>query len=78
MKRAFFTAANLVDGVNPSKPNSTVVVENDRIVAVGPDGSVPKPAAGDTVFDLRGKSLMPGMVEGHFPRRLSQCRQHDG
>lgn len=30
MKRAFFTAANLVDGVNPPEPNSTVVV-NDRI-----------------------------------------------
>lgn len=27
---------------------------------------MPKPAAGDTVFDLRDKSLMPGMVEGHF------------
>jgi imidazolonepropionase-like amidohydrolase len=66
MKRAFFTAANLIDGVNPLKPNSTVVVENDRIIAVGPDGRVLKPAAGDTVFELRGKSLMPGMVEGHF------------
>jgi imidazolonepropionase-like amidohydrolase len=66
MKRTFFTGANLIDGINAPKPNRTVVVENDRIIAVGPDGGVPKPAAGDTVFDLRGKSLMPGMVEGHF------------
>ena len=42
------------------------MVENDRIIAVGQDGRDPKPAAGDTVFDLRDKSLMPGMVEGHF------------
>lgn len=66
MKRTFFTAANLIDGVNPAKPNSTVVVENDRIVAAGADARSPKPDAGDTVFDLHGKSLMPGMVEGHF------------
>jgi imidazolonepropionase-like amidohydrolase len=66
MKRVFFTAANLIDGVNPPKPNSTVVVEDDRIITVGADGRVPKPTARDTVFDLSGKSLMPGMIEGHF------------
>ncbi len=66
MKRVFFIAANLIDGVNPPKPNSTIVVEDDRIIAVGADGRVPKPAARDTVFDLRGKSLMPGMIECHF------------
>jgi len=38
MKRVFFTGANLIDGVNAPKPNSTVVVEDDRIVAVGADG----------------------------------------
>ena len=63
MKRAFFTAANLVDRVNPPEPNSTVVVENNRSITVGQDGREPKPAAGDTVLDLRGKSLMPCMVE---------------
>ena len=66
MKRIFFTAANLIDGVNPPKPNTTVVVQDDRITAVGADGKVPKPAANDTVFDLGGKSLMPGMIECHF------------
>lgn len=66
MKRIFFTAANLIDGVNPPKPNTTVVVEDDRITAVGTDGKVPKPVANDTVFDLGGKSLMPGMIECHF------------
>jgi len=66
MKRIFFTGANLIDGVNPPKPNSTVVVEQDRIIAAGADGRAPKPAARDTVFDLGGRSLMPGMVECHF------------
>ena len=66
MKRVFFTGANLIDGINPPKPNTTVVVEDDRITAVGADGKVPKPVANDTVFDLGGKSLMPGMIECHF------------
>ncbi len=66
MARIFFTGANLIDGVNPPKPNTTVVVEGDRVTAVGTDGGVPKPAARDTVFDLGGKSLMPGMNQCHF------------
>lgn len=66
MARTFFTAANLIDGENPPKPNSTVVVEDGFITAVGAGGAVPQPAARDTVFDLGGKSLMPGMVQCHF------------
>jgi len=66
MARTFFTAANLIDGDNPPKPNSTVMVEDGYITAVGAGGAVPKPAARDTVFDLGGKTLMPGMVECHF------------
>jgi len=66
MARVFFNGANLIDGVNPPRPNSTVVVEDDRIIAVGTDGGMPKPAARDTVFNLGGKSLMPGMNQCHF------------
>ncbi len=66
MARTFFTAANLIDGDNPPKPNSTVVVEDGYITAVGAGGAVPQPAARDTLFDLGGKTLMPGMVECHF------------
>jgi imidazolonepropionase-like amidohydrolase len=39
-----------------------VLVEGDRIVAVGPDLSAP---AGAKVIDLPGETLMPGMIEGH-------------
>lgn len=66
MARTFFTAANLIDGDNPAKPNSTVVVEDGYITAVGTGGDLPKPAARDTIFDLDGKTLMPGMVQCHF------------
>src|ERR1700686_2720308 len=66
MGRIFFRRANLIDGRNAPKKNATVVVENDRITAVVTDGDVPKPAAHDVVYDLAGRSLMPGMVQCHY------------
>jgi imidazolonepropionase-like amidohydrolase len=66
MARTFFRRANLIDGVNPPKKNATVVVDGDRVTAVGTNGSVPKPAAHDLVYDLAGRSLMPGMVQCHY------------
>ena len=41
-----------------------VVVTADRITAAGPAGSVTRPA-GARVIELRGLTLMPGMIEGH-------------
>jgi imidazolonepropionase-like amidohydrolase len=39
-----------------------VLVEGDRIAAVGPNLSAPADA---TIIDLPGETLMPGMIEGH-------------
>ncbi|HXY19487.1 MAG TPA: amidohydrolase family protein [Gemmatimonadales bacterium] len=41
-----------------------VVVTGDRITAAGPAGSVTRPA-GARVIELRGLTLLPGMIEGH-------------
>ncbi len=41
-----------------------VVVTGDHIVAAGPAASVQRPQ-GARVVDLRGATLMPGMIEGH-------------
>jgi imidazolonepropionase-like amidohydrolase len=46
------------------RPRTTVVVRNDRVVAVGPADSVPIPA-GATVIDATGKTVMPGMWDMH-------------
>ena len=46
------------------RPRMTVVVRNDRIIAVGPVDSVPIPA-GATVIDASGKTIMPGMWDMH-------------
>jgi imidazolonepropionase-like amidohydrolase len=66
MRRTFFRGANLIDGINRPKANTTVVVEGERITAVGTSSNTPKPTAQDVVYDLAGKSLMPGMVMCHY------------
>jgi imidazolonepropionase-like amidohydrolase len=55
--------ARVFDGIDP-KPHEgwSVLVRGDKIEAVGP--SVPAPADA-TVIDLAGKTLLPGMIEGH-------------
>ena len=66
MGRTFFRRANLIDGRNAPKKNSTVVIEDQRITAVATNGDAPKPSAHDIVYDLAGRSLMPGMVQCHY------------
>ena len=63
--RVVFRGANLIDGDHAAKPDMTVVVVGDRIEAVAPDASV-ETRPGDTVHQLAGQSLMPGMVQSHF------------
>jgi imidazolonepropionase-like amidohydrolase len=55
--------AQVFDGVNPQPhPGWSVLVDGDRIAAVGPNIAAP---AGAKVVDLPGTTLMPGMIEGH-------------
>jgi imidazolonepropionase-like amidohydrolase len=55
--------ARVFDGVNPTPHEGwSVLVEGDRIAAVGPKLAAP---AGARTIDLPGATLMPGMIEGH-------------
>ena len=57
--------ARVFDGVTTQLQSGwEVVVTGDRIAAAGPAGSVARPA-GARVIELRGLTLMPGMIEGH-------------
>lgn len=51
-----------MDGGSRVLENATILVRGNRIEAVGPGLSVP---AGARVFDLRGKTVMPGMIDAH-------------
>jgi imidazolonepropionase-like amidohydrolase len=75
MGRIFFRRANLIDGRNAPKKNATVVVEDDRITAVATNGDAPKANANDVIYDLAGRSLMPGMVQCHYHVAYANCER---
>jgi imidazolonepropionase-like amidohydrolase len=55
--------ARVFDGVDPvAHAGWEVLVEGDKIAAVGPKLTVPADAR---IIDLPGETLMPGMIEGH-------------
>ncbi len=64
MSRVVFRNTYLLDGLHSGQRNTTVVVDGDRIIEVK-QGSVGT-GLNDTVVDLQGKTMMPGMVSGHF------------
>jgi imidazolonepropionase-like amidohydrolase len=62
--RIIFENASLFDGIESPKPGSYVLVEGNRIGAVG-QGTTESTDA-DRRIDLGGKTIMPGMVQCHF------------
>ncbi len=55
----------LLDGYEaPPLHHATVLIEDDRIVKVGPMASTPVPP-GYSVIDTSGRTMMPGMIELH-------------
>lgn len=63
--RIVFKGALLFDGDGPARPATTVVVRGEKIEAVVPDGAH-QARPGDQVYELAGRTLMPGMVQSHF------------
>lgn len=60
-----FKGAQLIDGTGaPPIKKSVLVIEGDRIAAVGKEGKVhyPKNAR---VIELEGRTIMPGIINGH-------------
>ena len=55
-----------VRAVSPGShlPDAAVLIENGRIVAVGPSSEIP-PAEGDDVIDLAGATVVPGFIDIH-------------
>lgn len=58
-----FVGARVIDGSGRVIDNGTVVITGPRITAVGP-ASTPVPAGAARV-DLRGKTILPGLVNAH-------------
>jgi imidazolonepropionase-like amidohydrolase len=66
MSRTFFRRVNLIDGIDPPRKNVVVVVDGERITNVSVEADAPVPSANDIIFDLDGRSLMPGMIQCHY------------
>ena len=69
MARTVFTNARVLDGEHAARPGVTVMVDDDRIVAVHDDDhSADGAGDGDGArrIDVGGRTIMPGMVMGHF------------
>ncbi|WFL78338.1 amidohydrolase family protein [Altererythrobacter arenosus] len=56
------------DGLGKDDPgaieNAVIVIEGDRIAAIGPASEV-QPPSGAKVIDVTGKTIMPGLVDAH-------------
>ncbi len=65
MTRLVLTQATVVDGNHSAVAGAHVVVEDDRITAVGAD-PVLEIRPDDRVVDLDGRTVMPGMINCHF------------
>ena len=61
-----FVGAVVIDGTGaPAIPDAVVVVDGDRIAAVGPQASVRIPE-GARVIDLSAKWIIPGLIDAHI------------
>jgi imidazolonepropionase-like amidohydrolase len=64
-RRLALVGGMLLDGYDaPPLHQAAVLIEDDRIVRVGPAASTPIPD-GYTVIDTSGRTMMPGLVELH-------------
>jgi imidazolonepropionase-like amidohydrolase len=58
-------AGRLFDGTGDAhRTGQVIVIEGDRIGAVGPAGRVPVPDGAD-VIDLSGATVLPGLIDAH-------------
>jgi imidazolonepropionase-like amidohydrolase len=70
-------AGRVVDGVSDKvQRERTVVVDGGRIVAI--EAGYRTPGAGDTVIDLRGSTLMPGLMDMHVHLTSEYSRSSAG
>lgn len=68
--------ANLFDSqTGQSLPGSTVLIEGNRIKAVGADGKVAIPAGAERI-DARGRALLPGLADMHVHIGDNEGVQH--
>ncbi len=72
--RIAFTGARIVTMKGDEViENGTLLVDGDRIVAVGPSASIAVPTDARRV-DARGKTLIPGLIDAHWHGGMAESR----
>jgi imidazolonepropionase-like amidohydrolase len=60
-----YTGASLIDGTGaPMKPDMAILVRGQTIAAIGPASSL-KPPEGAAVVDMKGRYVVPGLINVH-------------
>jgi imidazolonepropionase-like amidohydrolase len=77
MANVLFTNVRIIDGSGAAPFPGQVLVQGNRIVQVGRPGR-PAAAAGVTVVDGAGATLMPGMCEAHTHMAWNNAATLDG
>lgn len=65
---AAYRGATLLDGTGaPARPATTILVDGERVRLVAPDADVPAELLelADTVVDLDGRHVIPGLIDSH-------------
>ena len=75
--RLLIEGATVVDGTgSPPRPGESVLVEGNRIAAVGPGVSAPDGAPVERI-DAAGKTLMPGLIDCHCHISFGEARTQE-
>ena len=64
MSTILFKNATLLDINHKMVPNQSVLIENDKIAAVGNTAEIT--ALADEIIDVAGNTLMPGLIDAHI------------
>lgn len=77
--RILIAGGTLIDGTGAGpKPGTDVLVEPDRIVAVGPSAEVDAPRHDDvTTIDATGLTVMPGLIDSHVHCTFDDVASND-
>lgn len=71
-----FVGGRLIDGMGRLIESGTVVIDGGKITAAGPAASTPVPS-GAVRVDVKGKTLMPGLVNAHGHLAATQGLRSD-
>lgn len=65
-RKLLFTGARLIDGTGaPPLDDAAVLIQDKKIVTVGPEGGLDLPPEGVERLDLGGMTLLPGLIDCH-------------